>query len=157
MKILVYAYGNPGRQDDALGPEFISHIENWIIENNISGISTDCNYQLNIEDAEIISHYDLVLFVDASQENIQDYILTRVTPSESQIEFTMHAVSAAFVLDMCNKLYAKNPPTYLLHIKGFEWELEEGLTENAQLNLAKSLAFIKPMLHNPELFEKNFL
>ena len=143
MKILIYGYGNPGRQDDALGVKLTENIEQWIQKENISDVEVDCNYQLNIEDSERISHSDIVIFADASTENIDDFIFTTVNPSDATIEFTMHAVSPSFVLDLCNKLYQKCPKTYLMHIKGYEWEFMEGLTEDALLNLAKATEFVK--------------
>ncbi len=140
-KILIYGYGNPGRQDDGLGIVFSEAIEKWANGNKFDHISCDSNYQLNIEDAEIISNYDLVLFADASQEDIEDYSITSVECSSSRIEFSMHAVSPAFVLDLCNKIYNKSPETYLLHLKGYEWDFKEGLSPEAQNNFNK--AFLK--------------
>ena len=43
MKLLVYAYGNPGRQDDALGPVFIEEIERWLEDEKLDYIETDSN------------------------------------------------------------------------------------------------------------------
>jgi hydrogenase maturation protease len=143
MNILVYGYGNPGRQDDALGVRLAENIELWIQEKNIKGVEIDCNYQLNIEDSDRISKSDIVIFADATVEEIDDFIYTRVNPDESTIEFTMHAVSPAFVVDLCRKLYGKNPETYLIHIKGYEWEFEEKLSDDAKLNLAKATSFLK--------------
>ena len=142
-KILVYGYGNPGRQDDGMGVILAEMLEQWAIENGYTNIEVETNYQLNIEDSDIISDKDFVLFVDASMEQIEDIIYTKVTPDNSSIEFTMHAVSTSFILDMCNKLYGKSPETYLLHIKGYEWELAEGITEKALVNFEKALEFSK--------------
>ena len=143
MKILVYGYGNPGRQDDGLGIKLSEQIELWVKDENIAGVEVDYNYQLNIEDADRISGMDIVLFADASTEPIDEFVLTKVNPDDSSIEFTMHAVSPAFVLDLCRKLYAKCPETYLLHIKGYEWEFKEELSENAIINLGKAIGFVK--------------
>ena len=148
-KILIYGYGNPGRQDDGLGPVFVDHLKEWIGRENISYVELDSDYQLNIEDAFTISEKDLVVFVDASIEDIDDYCLTKVSPEGAKIEFTMHAVSASFILDLCNKLYNKNPETYLLHIKGYEWDFKEELTEKARNNLDVALAFIKERIIDP--------
>ena len=143
MRILFYGYGNPGRQDDALGIKLAENIEHWVQEKNIPNVEVDYNYQLNIEDSERISRSDIVIFADASIEEIDDFVFTTVTPDNSTIEFSMHAVSPAFVLDLCEKLYGKHPDTYLLHIKGYEWEFTEQLTEDALLNLAKATEFMK--------------
>jgi hydrogenase maturation protease len=149
-KILVYGYGNPGRQDDALGNAFVEKLEEWLQLNKVDSIQTDSNYQLNIEDAYEVSKYEKVIFVDASEEPISDFLLTKVDASDSQIEFTMHAVSCAFVVDLCQKMYNASPETYLLHIKGYEWEFEERLSTVAQHNLQKAFDFMIPLLLEPE-------
>ncbi|MBU0487774.1 MAG: hydrogenase maturation protease [Bacteroidetes bacterium] len=150
MEILVYGYGNPGRQDDGLGPEFIARLEEWVKEEDYTNIELDSNYQLNIEDADTISSKDIVIFVDATTEEIDDFVLTTVVPNDATIEFTMHAVSSSFIIDLCQKLYNKYPETYLLHIKGYKWELQEGLTEKAEENLCIALAYMKDKLRYPE-------
>ena len=156
-KILVYGYGNPGRQDDGLGNAFIEQLDKWIESEGLTNVTTDTNYQLNIEDADAIADKDIVIFVDASIEPIEDYILTKVQSSDSKIEFTMHAVSASFVLDLCQKLYKTFPATYLLHIKGYEWDFKECLTDKANRNLMKALEFGKDMLINPEKISKKVI
>lgn len=146
MKILIYGYGNPGRQDDGLGIYFSEELESWVANNNLTEIEFESAYQLNIEDSELISGYDLVIFADATIEPIDSFIYTKVQPDEAKIEFTMHAVSASYILGLCNKLYQKYPETWLIHLKGYEWELEEGLTIEAQINLGKALEFMKEEL-----------
>jgi hydrogenase maturation protease len=141
-RILIYGYGNPGRQDDGLGAAFIKKMEAWISANPFTGINLDCNYQLNIEDAEVISGMDLVVFVDASQEEIEDFSFTRVDASSARVEFSMHAVSPAFVVDLCKKMFHDTPVTYLLHIKGVEWDFKEELSKTAEENLEKAFAFL---------------
>lgn len=148
LKILLYGYGNPGRQDDALGISFVEEMEKWVTAQGIENISFDTNYQLSIEDAEAISGYDLVIFADASMEPIKGFEFSKVQRSDAQVEFTMHAVSVSFVVDLCYKIYNKAPKAYLVHIKGYEWELDfdKGLTEQAEQNLQDALNFMKGKL-----------
>lgn len=153
--ILIFGYGNPGREDDGLGSAFVEAIRLWIEKNKLTNIELDSNYQLNIEDADIMAKKDIVLFVDATEEPIDNFCISTVEPSGSRVEFTMHAVSPAFVLDLCQKIYGKNPQTYLLHIKGYQWEFKEELSINARKNLAKALEFIQPLLSNPDSFYVN--
>ncbi|NQT65416.1 MAG: hydrogenase maturation protease [FCB group bacterium] len=150
-KILLYGYGNPGRQDDALGIRFIEEMQTWVEENGYKNISFDSNYQLNIEDADTISGYDIVFFIDASMESIKSFSITKVEQSNAQVEFTMHAISPGVVLSLCQQIYNKVPQTHLIHIKGFEWELEfdKGLTEKAEKNLQDALRFIQEKI--PEI------
>ena len=149
MKILLYGYGNPGRQDDGLGNVFIDHIEEWVKKQGLKGFSFDSNYQLNIEDALEISDYDLVIFVDASVEDIKDFCVSKVD-ANTKVTFTTHAASPGYVVDLCKKMYNKAPVTLLLHIKGYEWEFKEGLTEKAKQNLEKAIIYFKEKFSNPE-------
>jgi hydrogenase maturation protease len=142
-RILIYAFGNPGRQDDGLGNRFVEELEPWLKENGHDQVTTESNYQLNIEDADNIKDMDIVVFVDASTEDIGDYHLGLVEPSEGRSEFTMHAASPAYILALCIKLYQKYPETYLLQIRGYEWEFLEKLSPRAEQNLSQALGFIK--------------
>jgi len=141
--ILIYAYGNPGRQDDGLGNRLVELLEPWISENGLNNVELDSNFQLNIEDADNIREKDIVVFVDASILDIEDFQFDVVEPSEGRSEFSMHSASPAYVLALCNKLYNKFPETYILQIKGYEWEFQEGLSERAAKNLESAVSFLK--------------
>jgi hydrogenase maturation protease len=145
-RILIYAFGNPGRQDDGLGNRLVDELEPWLAEKGFRHVELESNYQLNIEDADNIAGKDLVVFVDASIEDIEDFHFGVVEPSEGRSEFTMHAASPAFILALCIKLYGKHPDTFLLQIRGYEWEFNEKLSDGAAQNLASALAFIKRRL-----------
>lgn len=145
-EILVYGYGNPGRQDDGLGAAFVQMLEEWLSENSFPHITTDCNYQLNIEDAAAVADKKMVIFVDASQEDIEDYSFTKVEASDARVEFSMHAVSSSFVIDLCQKIYGKVPEAWLLHIRGYEWDFKEELTPKAKKNLQLAFQFLTKFL-----------
>jgi hydrogenase maturation protease len=145
-KTLIYGYGNPGRQDDAIGIMLVEKLEHWAGSEGYDWISFDSNYQLNIEDAATISGYERVIFADASKEDfIQSHLLQVLQPS-SRVEFTMHAVSPAFILHLCHSIYGKLPEAWLLHVRGYEWELNEGLTVKAAQNMEYAMKEIKEFL-----------
>ena len=146
-KILVYGYGNPGRQDDALGVLLAENIRSWTSEKKSCNISVETNYQLNIEDAANINGKDLVVFADASKEDIEDFILTDLAPA-AKVEFSMHQVSPAFVLYLCGNLFETFPKSFMLHIKGYSWDFQEGLTEKGCQNLNKASEYIKSFITN---------
>ena len=148
MNVLLYGYGNPGRQDDGLGNEFINRMKKWINKEGLQGFEFDSNYQLNIEDADVISDKELVIFVDASEEDIGDFCISKVTES-SKMSFTTHAASPAFIVYLCKNLFKKSPVTLLLHIKGYGWEFKEGLTKKAEENLEKAINYFKEKFRNP--------
>jgi len=145
LRVLVYGYGNPGRQDDGLGAALVSELEQAQIPN----VDYDCNYQLNIEDADNISVYDVVIFADASLDAEEPFTFSKVSPS-NEITFSTHAISAESVVALCSDIYEKQPDTYMIAIPGYEWELmNEGLTQKAKENLEAALVFMKKILVNP--------
>lgn len=148
-KILIYGYGNPGRQDDGLGNYFVDQAKAWAKDVGLSNISFDSNYQLNIEDAAEISDKDIVVFVDASVEELETFKLDEITP-DAKVEFSMHAVSASYVVHLCNDIYGKTPKSFLLHIKGYAWEFMEGITSRALQNFEKAFEYMKPLLADPQ-------
>ncbi len=144
-RILVYGYGNPGRQDDGAGVLLAESMEQWACDMKLDQVHTDSNYQLNLEDAAGIANYDLVIFADASREDIEDYRLDLLIASE-RIEFTMHAVSPAFILHLCREVFNHQPEAYLIHIRGYEWEFMGGMTERTGKNLAGALQCIQEFI-----------
>jgi hydrogenase maturation protease len=153
-RILIYAFGNPGRQDDGLGNRLVEELETWLKVKGYDQVTTESNYQLNIEDADNIKDRDIVVFVDASVEEIDDFHLSIVEPSEGRSEFTMHAASPAYILALCIKLYRKYPETYLLQIRGYEWEFLEKLSSKAEQNLSLALAFIRERITEEDFHQK---
>ncbi len=143
MRILIYGYGNPGRQDDGLGIKLAEMIKEWASGRFLLDVDVDVNYQLNIEDAEKISKYDRVVFLDASQEKeLVNFVLETVKPEKDKIEFTMHAVSPAYILHLTQDLFDKNPDVKVLKIRGYEWSLKEGISDCAMLNLERAFQFL---------------
>lgn len=151
VNILVYGYGNPGRQDDGLGKALIDLAEEWLSQNQNDNISLDVNYQLQVEDVTEIYDKDLIIFVDASmREDIEDFSFERVEP-DPRANFSMHSVSPAYILALCEKIYGKLPPAYLLHVRGYEWELSEPISSAAQNNMQKAWSSLREILLSPEL------
>jgi hydrogenase maturation protease len=144
-KVLVYGYGNPGRQDDGLGILLAEKVEEWAKSNGYSNITTDTNYQLNIEDAHALNDYDVVIYADASIEKIDNYKLEELKP-ELNTNFSMHSVSPAFVIGLCKEIYGDIPESWLLHLKGYEWEFMQDMSSKAKRNLEDCFTFIKQRL-----------
>ena len=152
-RILIYAFGNPGRQDDGLGNRLVDQLEPWLEEKGFDHVELESNYQLNIEDAANIADLDIVVFVDASVEDIRDFAFGPVEPSEGRAEFTMHAASPAYILALCIKLYQKHPETYLLQIRGYEWAFTEAISGKAARNLSSALVFLKKRIEMEDFRE----
>jgi hydrogenase maturation protease len=150
MQILVYGYGNPGRQDDGLGVELVQRLARWAAERNMTGLAFENNYQLNIEDALAIAEKDLVIFADASEEDIEDFCFSEVDGT-GKLSFTTHAASPEYVVKLCRDLFQKEPQVWLLHIKGYEWDFREGISTKGMQNLEKAFETMKSLLEHPEM------
>jgi hydrogenase maturation protease len=140
--ILLLAYGNPGRQDDGLGPACAKAIEDL----GLSGVTVEADYQLNIEDAADLAEHAIVLFVDASVDAEAPFQCKRIA-SASAISFTSHSVSPESVLAICEDHFERKPEAWVLGIRGYEFEFVEELTPRAEKNLEESLTFVQSLIN----------
>ena len=143
--ILIYGYGNPGRQDDGLGPALVEWLEAWAKAGKISGVAFDSNYQLNAEDALAVAECRAVVFVDATKETKAPFEFLKLAPKK-EISFSTHAMSPESVLALADELYGARPPAWLLAIRGYEWEPNEPPTPAALANLAAACAHLQEWL-----------
>ncbi|HCE43381.1 MAG TPA: hypothetical protein DET40_07520 [Lentisphaeria bacterium] len=141
-RVLIYGIGNPSRQDDALGILFTESMREWAEARGLPNLSFDSNYQLNIEDSLNISEKDIVIFVDASVEAIEDFSFRRLKASD-KISFSTHSMDPESVLSLCEELFGKTPVVYLLTIKGYSWNMDSQLTAGARRNLDEALEFMR--------------
>ncbi|MDY6997351.1 MAG: hydrogenase maturation protease [Actinomycetota bacterium] len=132
---LVLGIGNSGRQDDGLGWAYLDALEDG------AGVPAQLRrtYQLNLEDADLIHRYQRVLFVDATKDaGVASFSVTRPHP-RMDLTFTSHAISVPAILATAQQCFDTIPEAYLLAIRGYEWELREGITEPARRNLRLAL------------------
>jgi hydrogenase maturation protease len=141
---LFYGIGNIGRQDDGLG---IRLIENLELLNLPPHIELQSNYQLNVEDALEISNYDVVVFVDATvtAKSAGPFFISRIEPSPG-IAFSTHAMSMEGILALSDQLYGKAPQAFVLTMPGFQWEVIDELSTEAQANLELTTACLRSFL-----------
>ncbi len=140
-RILVMGIGNPGREDDGLGPALAARIEAL----GLPAVETDANYQLNIEDAEVCSRYAVVIFADAARRLRAPFRFSKLGPAAAS-PATSHALGPGAVLALCEKLYGRRPDARLLALRGHHWEVKEGLSPAAERDLRAALAFLADFL-----------
>jgi hydrogenase maturation protease len=141
QSIFVLGYGNPGRQDDGLGPKAAERIASL----GLPFVTTDAAFQLNIEDAEAISGYNAVIFVDASVSAPEPFSFDSLSPAD-EVTFTSHSVSPGSIMRLCADHFGPAPQAWVMAIRGYSFEFEEGLTEAARKNLDAALAFLSDFL-----------
>lgn len=136
---LVYGIGNVGRQDDGLGWAFVDWLE---AQRLCLSAEMRRGYQLLLEDAELISTKERVLFVDATKEaTVTSFTLKRAAP-RMDFSFTSHAISIPAIMATCQQCFEHLPIVYVLAIRGYEFGLEMGLTHAAQRNLNDATAHL---------------
>jgi len=111
----------------------------------LPGVACDANYQLNIEDALACAGHDLVVFVDAARGLRRPFAFRKVRPAGG-LPAMSHALGPAAVLALAAGLYGKRPEARLLAIRGRRFGVGEGLTAEAELDLALALAFLEEYL-----------
>jgi Ni,Fe-hydrogenase maturation factor len=131
-RVLVLGYGNPGREDDGLGPAAAAEIERMGWPN----VTVCNNYQLVIEDVLDIAAADIVWFIDASRNGAEPY--------------TSHIVSPEALLAMAEQYYGKSPRAYLMGVRGYDFKFIERLSDRAQSNLKQSVTLLLSLIKNGE-------
>ena len=149
QRVLVLAFGNPGRRDDGLGPALAAELERL----DLPGVTVQADYQLSVEDAAAVAEHDAVIFVDAACSGPEPFAYRRLTPQPG-LGFSSHSVSPAGVLALAEELFQARPQGYLLAIRGYEFdEFGEGLSAAAQANLVAAVRFLQSILRKRTLSE----
>lgn len=141
--VLVFAYGNLSRGDDALGPLMLEAIERQLESREIELLG---DFQLQIEHALDLEQRELVLFIDASVSEPSPFGFTELSPAKDN-SYTTHAMSPAAVLAVYQTIKKQAPPPcFLLTIKGETFGLGDGLSANAKQNFAAASSFVNLLL-----------
>lgn len=141
--ILIIGIGNSGRSDDGLGWKFVD-IASHTIQNSFD---VEYRYQLQVEDADLVSKYNKVIFADASQAATENGFEISPCKKVGHYFFSSHLQSPETILYLAEMLYNKKPEAFTIAIEGKNWELGTLLSREAEKNLKKAL----------EYFEKTFL
>lgn len=134
---ILLAIGNSSRGDDGLGWAFAEALEGG---DRFQG-DIVYRYQLQVEDAELISHYPQVVFVDASQEEaLQTFKWTAIYPQASS-DYSSHRQQPEVILQLCLDLFGALPRARQLAIRGYQWELGQSISPRGWNNLEEAVAW----------------
>ena len=151
LTVLLIGYGNPGRLDDGLGPAMAEAIESL----KLPGVTVEANYQLNVEDAEQLAGYDMVIFADASVNALEPFSFYRIKP-KAEVSFTTHSIEPESVLGLAHDLFEAKTTGYILAIRGYAFnEFGQQLSARAKENLNAAVNFFKDAAGNGNFFDFN--
>ncbi len=143
-KILLFGIGNCGRADDGLGWAFLDKIKP-LLPNNYD---VEYRYQLQVEDAELATQYQTVIFIDAHKNFFEKGFIWEKCCPKATDSFTSHELDPQSVLHLTDTIYNKHPKAFILGITGENFCLAMGLSEVAELNLSKALDFFDEKVLN---------
>jgi hydrogenase maturation protease len=139
--LLVLGWGNLSRGDDALGPRFVSGLQEQLTRSLRAHVDFLEDYQLQVEHALDLAGRKSVLFVDASLDASAPFEVREVQPMRDS-SFTSHALSAQALLQVYMDLQGQPPPyAQLLAIRGERFELGQAMSDAAQKHLTAALAW----------------
>lgn len=140
--LLVFAWGNRSRGDDALGPLFLEGLHAAAVQ---AGGAVDAqvefleDFQLQVEHALDLVQRRKVLFVDASCSCPAPFEVRTLAPVRDA-SFSTHAMSPEALLQVfCDLHQIAPPPCALLAIRGSRFELGEPLGTAAAKHLELAL------------------
>lgn len=129
--LLVLAWGNPSRGDDALGPllaeRLLDHAQATGLANRVE-VLTD--FQLQVEHALDLVGRERILFVDAELNTAEAFTVRPLQPARGG-GIGSHALAPEAVLQVYQDLHGHPPaPATLLAVRGLVFAL--GTTPSAQ-------------------------
>lgn len=137
--ILLIGIGNTGRNDDGLGWQFADiAAEQFAAEMDI-----EYRYQLQVEDAELVSTYKLVFFADASVTSLPEGFEIKHCHPAAHYMYSSHAQTPGTVLYLAKELYHHVPVAYTIAVEGNNWGMGTTISKKAIKNLEKAMKAFK--------------
>lgn len=141
VRLLIFGYGNIGRGDDAVGPEFVARITSRALGN----IVCHSDMQLQIEHAADLDACDRALFIDADCSCAEPYEFSEIHAAKDD-SYTSHAMSPGALLYAYQQIFQKGPPpAFVLRIRGYEFGLGEPLSQKASVNLEAAMMLLQEL------------
>lgn len=148
-KLLLFGYGNPGRGDDALGPELIERIARF----KFADVECQNDMQLQVEHVTDLAGCKQVLFIDADMSCTEPYDFSEIS-AEKDDSYTSHAMNPTALLHAYRQVYGKEaPPAYLLRIRGYAFALGDPLGDRAAANLEAAMKLVCKLCESIRLEE----
>lgn len=150
--VLVFAYGNSSRGDDALAPLLLKKIQQSEAELLSSEqINVLQDFQMQVEHVVDMQGCQMALLIDADQSQSSAIRFFKVE-EETSSSYTTHGMAPGQLLAVYRRMYqSPAPATFMLAIRGYDFELGKPLTPQAEENLDMAKAFLVRLLHSRKL------
>ena len=149
MKILVIGYGNQSRRDDGAG---------WLVVERLAAlglpdVELQTAHQLEVDVAETISRFDVVIFVDAAVTDVPHAVTRTLVHPNPKSRVVSHYMTPADVLALCRTLYGKEPQGMLFSIRGHDFNFGMTLSpavEDAVNAVVQEIRQLVPVLQRSQ-------
>jgi hydrogenase maturation protease len=153
-KTLFLGYGNPDRGDDGAAWHILNQLYSELklpvpdlytsdlvpLNDNID---VWFNYQLLPEFAESIGAYKKAVFIDAHTGEIkEDLSFQKIVPEYVNSPFTHHMLPTS-LLSITESIAGKYPESWMLSVRGYEFEFECGLSLKTQELCDQAVTLLK--------------
>ena len=141
--LLVVAWGNPSRGDDALGPLLAERLLAHTQDTDSTGrVEVLTDFQLQVEHALDLVGRERVLFVDAALDLAEPFTVRPLQPARGG-GIGSHALAPEAVLQVYQDLHGHPPPTStLLAIRASAFELGTAPSAEALAALDQAVAWV---------------
>ena len=139
IPVLVFAIGNESRGDDALGPLLLRRLQS----EGFAQTEFIEDFQLQVEHVTDLAGRDAVLFIDADVSCEAPFHFSKIDAAHDN-SYSSHAMSPCALLHAYRQFHGVDaPPTFLLRIRGYGFELGEAMSAEATANLEHSAGMIR--------------
>ncbi len=141
---LIFTWGNPSRGDDALGPQIYDLLQ----KETLNHVDLLTDFQLQIEHILDLENRQRILFIDASVSAKAPFEFHPVQAAQDD-SYTTHAMSPQSLLAVYEKVNRQAAPaSYMLSVRGYEFDLGLPVSNKANANLSQAIGFIKQLSTN---------
>jgi hydrogenase maturation protease len=147
-RTLIVGYGNPLRSDDAFGQHAAHRLSSRIDNSNVEIIA---RHQLTPELAEVASHFELVIFIDAAADLSPGELRCERTSRSQQAPSFSHSLTPAALLACTAELYSKLPEAYCISVGGASFAEGESLSPAVQAAFDPLLAQVYSLIGSGSL------
>jgi hydrogenase maturation protease len=150
--LLIFAYGNPSRGDDALGPQLLDLLaESQALHPEWPEFELVTDFQLQVEHSVDLEGRDLALFIDASVSCPSPFRFSALHPAQDA-RYTTHEMSPEAVLHVFEQVYQRPaPPAFMLSVRGESFDLGEPLSPAAVENRDAAMKLLVQLCSQPNL------
>jgi len=152
--LLLFGYGNPDRGDDGAAFHILLRLfqdfgvqDPDIFSADVLALNKETdtlfNFQLLPEYADLVTHYEKVIFIDAHTAEIADEMSIKEVKADYQYSPFTHHFSPSSCLAVAKSLTGNAPEAWLISIRGYQFGFSRVLSDETSALVDRAVAYIK--------------